>query len=55
MMCSACGAADANTQNARLSHRASAQVNQHQPLVRATTSFLTQTSVRYPVENGALF
>ena len=40
--CSACGAADANTQYTRLCHRASAQVNQQQPFVHATSRFLTR-------------
>ena len=53
--CPACGAADANTRHARLCHRAGAQVNQHQPLVHATSRFLKRTSVRHQVESGAPF
>ena len=50
-----CGAAVANTRHARLCHRAGAQVNQHQPLVHATSRFLKRMSVRYQVESGAPF
>ena len=39
--CPACDAADANTRHARLCHRAGTQVNQHQPLVHATSRFLS--------------
>ena len=53
--CPACDAADANTRHARLCHSASAQVNQHQPVVHGTSCFLTQMSVRHQVESGAPF
>ena len=53
--CPACGAADANTRHARLCHRASGQVNQHQSLVHATSRFLNRMSVRHQVERGGLF
>ena len=52
--CPACDAADANTRHARFFHRAGAQVNQHQPLVHATSRFLKRMSVRQ-VESGAPF
>ena len=55
MMCSACGAADASTQHARLRHRTGAQVNQHQPLVQAISHLLKRMSIRHQVESGAPF
>ena len=54
-MCSACGAAGSNSRHARLCHRAGAQVNQHQPLIHATSRFLKQMSVRHQVESGTPF
>ena len=53
--CPTCGAADANTRHARLCHRAGAQVNEHQPLVHATSLFLKRMSVRHQVASGAPF
>ena len=53
--CPTCDAADANTRHARFCHRAGAQVNQHQPLVHATSCFLTRISVRHQVERDAPF
>ena len=54
-MCPACGAADVNTRHARLCHRSGAEVNQHQPLVHATSRFLKRIPVRHQVESGAPF
>ena len=53
--CPACGAANANTPHARLCHRAGAQVNEHQPLVHATSRLLNWMSVRHQVKSGAPF
>ena len=53
--CPAYGAADTNTRHARLCHCAGELVNQHQPLVHATSRFLKQMSVRHQVEGGASF
>lgn len=35
--------------------RVTTQINQHQPLVHATSRFLKRVSVRHPVKNGAPF
>lgn len=51
--CPACDAADANVRHARLGHHAGAQVNQHQPLVHATSRFLKWMFVSHQVECGA--
>ena len=53
--CPACGAADDITRNARLCHRAGAQLNQYQPSVHAASRFLKRMSVRHQVESGAPF
>ena len=53
--CPACDATEANTRHARLCHHAGAQVNQHQPLVRATSHFVKRMSVRHQVESGVPF
>ena len=53
--CPACGAVDANTRNARLCHRAGAQVNQHRPLDHATSRILKRMSVRHQMESGTPF
>ena len=53
--CHACGAADANTQHARLCHRAGAQLNQHEPLVQAISRLLKRMPVSHQVESGAPF
>ena len=47
------GAAGANTRHARLCHRASEQVKQHQSLVHVTSRFLRRMSVRHQGETGA--
>ena len=46
---------EANKRYARLCHRSSARVNQHQLLVHALSGTSTTVSIRHQVESGAAF
>ena len=51
--CPCCRATEANTRHARLCHRSSAQVDQHEPLVHALSRTLERMSILHQVERGA--
>ena len=53
--CPCCDAVDIDTRHARICSEAGAQVNQHQPLVHATSRTLKRPGIRYQVESGEPF